>query len=441
MKLFAKGASILAVVAGISSAAVLSQIGDKSQKVLPAVQVNRAKIEVLQRSRVAFRPFDVRDPKNGKPISRDALIEVPIETRRGLLTVRRMRAGEYYDQLNRLEKDFNDLGYSLKTDPDNVLLQRSKLDKLAMNRVKTAVAADHKRFDPVRMIPPRTLQQFRSRQIPSLATIGRGKLVVESTPYYDKSFIYQSGDPDLMSSFVRGGLRVEGSKTQAKVSGEFAVGGVMFKKSADIARMSGSMVSPAAGVMTGKVDLVFLGFNVHTYTKNTSEPFVYDSGFTKEFRSPITTLQFMLGPVPMTGEVGIIGRVGVKYGISLRPLSATGLLAPYANIGAYAEVGAGIPICSGGVGIELIFVEDRVEFSGEAAVQDATTAQPYLLLCVSGTNVLEMLAGRVYFWVKIPVPTWKPPFWKKKKYDWEVFEWDGIKAQGVLFNSAKRVNL
>ena len=441
MKLFAGAASLLAVAAGISAATVLSQGEQKVQKVIPQLRVNQAKIEVLRRPKVPFTPFAIVDPVRQKAVGRSELLSIPIEDKKGRPLTKRMTAGEFYDQLNKLEKDFNDLGFSLKTGPDNVLLQRSKLDRAAMNRVKSAVAAAHKPFNASTMIPPRTIQQFKSKQIPALAVVGRGKIVADNTPYYDKSFIYQSGDPDLMSAFVRGGLKVEGTKTQVKVTGEFAIGGAMFKMSADIARLSGSMLSPAAGVMNGKVDLVFLGFNVHSYSKNTSEPFVYDSDFTKEFRNPITTIQFMLGPVPMTGEVGIIGRVGVKYGINLRPLSAIGLLAPYANIGAYAEVGAGIPICSAGVGIELIFVEDRVEFTGEATVMDVTTAQPYLLLNVNGTNVLEMLAGRVYFWVKIPVPKLTPPFWKKKKYDWEVFEWDGIIVQGVLFNNGKRVNL
>src|SRR5687768_10246676 len=144
MKLFARAASLLAVAAGISSATVLSQGELKGQK----VRVNQAKIEMLRRPRVQFTPFAVVDPVKRKSVARSEVLNIPFEDSRGRPTVKRMSAGEFYDKLNRLEREFNELGYSLKTGPDEELLQRSKLDRAAMTRVKRAVELDHKRFDP-----------------------------------------------------------------------------------------------------------------------------------------------------------------------------------------------------------------------------------------------------------------------------------------------------
>lgn len=412
----------------------------QSKLSLQRENVNPQKIDVLRRPKVAFKPFPLRDPRSLRPISRDAYIDLPAMGDLPTERAKRVKAGVFFDELNKLEKGFNDLGYSLNSPEEEVLIQKTKIDRTALMRTAALARSQHLKFDRTKMFDPPTINDFARKRLGQIVL--RPDLVLrDAEPRYDKSFQYSAGDPDIATAFVRGSLKTEGSRTLATVNGEFAVGATLFKKSADVLRMAGSMSTPGTGNMSGRVDLFFLGFVIHSYTKNTSAPFTYNSDFSKEFRQQIVPISFFLGPVPMTGEVGIVGRAGVKYGISLAPLNAQGLLAPYAHIGVYAEIGTGIPIVSLGVGAELILVEDRVEFVGGASVKDVATAQPYLLLSVSGTNVLEMLAGRLYFWVKIPVPTWKPPFWKKKKYDWDVFNWEGFKVQGVLFNNSKRVDL
>jgi hypothetical protein len=443
MKIWSRLGGIAFALAGIGAVLALSQVSTFKKAGVAFPQrfaVNPQKIEVLKRSKLDFTPFPLRHPLTNRTIGPADFVDLPAMGSQPTEKAKRVRASVYFAELNKLEKGFNDLGYSLKSGPDEVVLQKSKIDRAALTRAANVAKVDHKAFDPATMTPPPTFSNFRGGRLSQVAVKG---LMLERvpSPSYNKSFQYQAGDPDIATAFVRGGLRVNGSRTLATVQGDFAIGATLFKKSADILRMTGSMTTPGAGVMNGRVELLFLGFVIHTYKKDTSEPFTFNSDFTKEFRQQIVPISFMLGPVPMTGEVGIVGRAGVKYGISLAPLDARGLLAPYSNIGVYAEIGTGIPIVSLGVGAELILVEDRLEFVGQAQVKDVAEPQPYLLLSVSGTNVLEMLAGRLYFWIKIPVPTWKPPFWKKKKYDWDVFNWEGLKVQGVLFNESKRVNL
>lgn len=62
---------------------------------------------LIPRNPVAFTPFEMLDPNTGKPISADTIIEV-----NGV----KMRAGDYYRQLNEMERWLNERGYSLRKD-------------------------------------------------------------------------------------------------------------------------------------------------------------------------------------------------------------------------------------------------------------------------------------------------------------------------------------
>lgn len=62
---------------------------------------------LIPREPVVFTPFEMLDPNTGKPISADTIIEV-----NGV----KMRAGDYYRQLNEMERWLNERGYSLRKD-------------------------------------------------------------------------------------------------------------------------------------------------------------------------------------------------------------------------------------------------------------------------------------------------------------------------------------
>lgn len=63
--------------------------------------------ELMPRTPIKFTPFEMIDPNTGKPVNADDIIEV-----NGV----KMKAGEYYRQLNAMEQWLNDHGYSLRTD-------------------------------------------------------------------------------------------------------------------------------------------------------------------------------------------------------------------------------------------------------------------------------------------------------------------------------------
>lgn len=63
--------------------------------------------ELVPRTPIKFVPFEMVDPRTGKPVRPDTMIEV-----NGV----RMRAGDYYRRLNAMERWLNAHGYSLRTD-------------------------------------------------------------------------------------------------------------------------------------------------------------------------------------------------------------------------------------------------------------------------------------------------------------------------------------
>lgn len=63
--------------------------------------------ELRPRTPIKFTPFEMIDPATGKPVKPETLIEV-----NGV----KVKAGDYYRQLNTMEQWLNDHGYSLRTD-------------------------------------------------------------------------------------------------------------------------------------------------------------------------------------------------------------------------------------------------------------------------------------------------------------------------------------
>lgn len=108
---FALGLSALLVAHAVVAFAQkddLSTRGD-SKIVLHEKGVNDLGLtwELRPRTPIKFTPFEMIDPATGKPVKPEDMIEV-----NGV----KMKAGDYYRQLNAMEQWLNDHGYSLRTD-------------------------------------------------------------------------------------------------------------------------------------------------------------------------------------------------------------------------------------------------------------------------------------------------------------------------------------
>src|SRR5262249_15881633 len=101
-----------------------------------AGRVDPQKITVLKRNPIPFKPFEMKDPKTGAPISPSTMITLP--------NGKSMTAAVYYAELNKWEKAFNAIGYSLRDTQKEIVLQKSTITADLPSQARR-VAASHQR--------------------------------------------------------------------------------------------------------------------------------------------------------------------------------------------------------------------------------------------------------------------------------------------------------
>lgn len=106
---------------GAVTFAARAQQADTTSVAQPEINV------VKGESPLTFEPFEIKDPATGAVISADQQLTLP--------DGRQVPAGEYYAELNRLEQEFNQLGYSLR-------------DNVAERTIQESVSRDQERFAP-----------------------------------------------------------------------------------------------------------------------------------------------------------------------------------------------------------------------------------------------------------------------------------------------------
>ncbi len=95
---------------------------DALQRVNPnAPVVDPSTVRVIRQNPIQYQAFEIKDPQTGQAISPDTVLTLP--------DGKKVKAGEYYAELNRLEQQFNQLGYSFRQPEEKVLLQESIIDK------------------------------------------------------------------------------------------------------------------------------------------------------------------------------------------------------------------------------------------------------------------------------------------------------------------------
>ncbi len=90
--------------------------------------LNHALLDTNTKPALAFRPFDLVDPKTNKPIAPTATITLP--------NGKKPTAKQYYDELNTFEKWLTDHGYSLRTTKKGtqIKLHDVRLDRVRLER-------------------------------------------------------------------------------------------------------------------------------------------------------------------------------------------------------------------------------------------------------------------------------------------------------------------
>ncbi|MBD1823612.1 hypothetical protein H6F51_14075 [Cyanobacteria bacterium FACHB-DQ100] len=443
-----------------------------------AARINPETVRINRRAPVQFQPFEVRDPETGKPISPDTVLTLP--------DGKQVKAGEYYAELNRLEQQFSQIGYSFRQPEESVLLQETVIDQSELKRQIDSVSGDHRKISLERSLfkttldPSLVLRQpeaipnlelrpgalqsqlnpkfdLDTLQQPDLGTLRQKQLrspvfkpinpdlirVIPPAPKgYNKAWNYNLGNPSTFSAYVNGKLQLKGSTNFSNAYAEGNAGGYMFNNQANLIRATASMNSQKSGNSTIDVRLNVLGQSVYNFQDSRNTLLIKSDSFSRSVDRQVADLRFSLGPIPMRASFGVRGSAGIQYLAIANPaiVSAYAQVSPFVDARAYGQGGADIYVAGAGVGANLVLVRDDLDMRGRAylALQNNN---PYLMMQLSAYNSLEALSGNAYAYAYMYVPKFGIPPWKKKQWNWNIWSWTGFKTDGYLFDESYKVAL
>jgi len=446
---------------------------------IPPVAILPSSIKINRRPPVPFIPFPMINPSTRKPAAADETLTLP--------DGRKVKAGEFYAELNRIEKELNALGYSLRTMPDNVLLQESvigsqrlgvpnppasqvRLSRAEIERlVRQPVAASDgqralmgdeltelaienvRRRNPQRnvviddntiKILPGTTPQPLTSPPPALKTFHNEKPFGWSYPEGASEFVaYVNGkiQPDGVVYPFSKVAELNQSGTEFQLGAEMRAGGTILGKNFDLVQATAKFRSPADTTkpLNASLKLSVLGATVYNFAKNYYTNLELKDSISRTVNTPEVPFGIPLGPVFVGGHLGAKGTAGFNYGVSLNHTGVSGNVDPFVHTEAYGEGGASIVVGGAGLGVSLTLVKADLNLYGNAAL--GWLLGWFAVNQIYADYALDMLSGRLYAYVYTYVPCWTGLC--KKQWEHNFWKWKGFKFGGTLFEQKQIIPL
>lgn len=406
-------------------------------------QVRPDQIRVNRRPAIPFKPFEVLDPSTGKPISRDTMLpELP--------NGKKLTAGQYYDEVNNLERQFNALGHTLKSangvKPALITkfeLQTTPVPLSTLQRQAQTLRAAHLPNTQFRALNLAQVEQTHKQFLminPSL--LNAIAAPTSQTVHWVKNWNYNLGNPSVISGYINGKIELDGTNNATSVNGEVDAGGSIFSQSFDLLRVTGNLNAPKTGTMNVTIGASVLGNSVYNVNQNVTTSWSKSDSISKTLDKSVT-INFSLGPIPMSAKIGTQGTAGISYGVAVAPVKASAYIGPSVRTKVYAQVGVDIGVAGAGAGANLTLLNTDGNLNGAISIESSrlTALSPYFKYTDSYSQNLDMLDGNLYVYAYVTVPCWHYPPWCKNEWDWNIFSWTGFKTSGVLFNDSKTLDL
>lgn len=429
---------------------------------VPATKIDPSQIEVLKKEPIKFRAFEMKDPKTGKPISPNQILELP--------NGKKVAAKEYYAELNQLEREFNQIGYSLREPGEKTTIQRSKIDKEQLQEQQESLKATPKEIDPEiqkKLEPSQVLKTIKEnpreiKQIDSEKTISDGpdeiqprlksakinsKLIpnlgqtklaqASSSPaVYTRNWNGEVGNRNTFAAYLNAKLELTGANTYTRAYAEGKAGGYVFNNNVELARATANLYAPVSGNGNVNANLYVVGRNVYNFNRRFSTNFSRGDSFSRSLDIEAANFRFWVGPIPMRARFGVRGSAGFRYNVAAYGGSryAYARLNPFVDTSAYGQGGADIVVGGAGLGVNLLLLKDDLDARASARVGFASGNRAYLQTYYSMYNQVEALSGNVYAYAYVWVP-----FWRRRQWNWNIFSWTGVNHRGYLLNGSHRI--
>lgn len=229
----------------------------------------------------------------------------------------------------------------------------------------------------------------------------------------------------------------------ARLQGTAKAGVFIFSKDINIVRVTADMTSPFGVIQSRNVTGYLFGKNVYQSAVNEKDAKL-DHNYTAGTVEQSVTKEFMIGPIPIQVSAGARGSVGINFMTRQTGLYANAHVLPYVDTVAFASGAIYAVIAKAGVEVMLNpLFRDTLDLYGLEAIvatvlQDTQGNKAYTFKASSHVallNKVEALSGQFNLFLAVL----RPKFfgWKWKKYVMNLFSWEGIKAQGYLYNKGE----
>ncbi|MFY0582280.1 hypothetical protein ACN28S_55590 [Cystobacter fuscus] len=402
-------------------------------------------IQINKKPPVAFVPIPMKNPQTGEPYLPNEEIEVE--------PGKKMLAGDFFNQINDLEYDLNQWGYSLR-DTDVATLAELKSCIELLSQQRDLILEDIRQNGVGAWTPEERLKQIEAawkryqEQLPSWdelyekANDDSVKVYLPEVPpfsapvpeikraelkpvFKERTWSFDVGEKSKFWVNAQASLSLRASKVDAVGDARGAVNAALMGKwEGEVLSATAHAQAPATS--DGKLQLAVRGLGKVLWSKNWELPGIH---YDDKVEWPLeygVDYRFAIGPVPMRARVGFRATAGAKYGYDVLPLQVGAHAVPFASADAYAQAGADIGIAGAGVGGQLILIQDYVTLQGNARVE--FDEEPSLVVELIGTNSLTALSGRLYAYAYINY------IFGKWKGEWNFYKWEGFRRDGNLFN-------
>ncbi|RMF44913.1 MAG: hypothetical protein D6753_01385 [Planctomycetota bacterium] len=406
-------------------------LGRPPQTTVQPVRIQTSDLQVFRRTPIAFSPIEMVDPRTGRRIPPDEILTLGNGTR--------ITAGEYFAELNRIEKDLNALGYSFRNAPTDTVIAKVRLDprKYSAPLATRAIRSGGRPVvAPGTRVTVEKLEQLAQSQENRPRAENR---VAKSEHIVRKPFSYTLGDPDILAAYARGSLELTGKPDGVATRAEAAGGGTVFGRSFDAMYVSFDGHSRAGGDAGVRMQMTALGstvFNVNRQgtldeTLQRSRPLNLNYG-----------ADVPVGPFALAVQLRVQGSVGatVHVSTSQAPSSGDGAsvamnFTPHIDSKLTGTAAIDLKIVSAGVEGRVDLISLDADARGGLTLRNSN-GSPRVVEFVTASADVGMLSGKIVPYAKV----WNP-FGSDKRWSFVLFDWDGIEQHIDLYNSLQVVEL
>ena len=399
------------------------------------VQLDHTHVHVHKRAAIAHKPLEMVDLKTGQKVTADKMLDLP--------NGKKMKAGEYYGELNKMEKKFNEIGYTLSDRTGGkIVLQQTKINEKELEEHSQKLKKLHTVFDAkaMRAVPSHAdilkkqadSQKNDATRVASLAKVAADPQAKTSQAV--KPWNYTIGNKKIVAAYLTGKLEVKGSKDDVTVLGEARAGGFIINRDVNLIKANGSVYAPAKGQSKASLHVYLLGQHVINVDK--SADLSWQVSDTKQHGIDVhAEFHFAIGPIPMVAHIGARGNVGFRYMMAVRPAHATLQVTPFVDAKVYVKVGVDLFLVSGGAGGEVTLIKDELNIGAELDVNFDPTRGPSLTEHFYAKNEMTILSGKIFVWAKVNY------LFGSKEWHYDLWNFKGIQSHGYLFNESRTTYL